>query len=239
LAGSRTGTRFSAVKSTPEEIAYLEDGGFSGLTGEVFSEGFLNGALLALPKMRAKAREGREIGVSIANQDRTEPQGMREIMRGLPARVLGLFTGNSDHSVARRGAATAFIIRVAGAAVAFLSQIILARWMGRYEFGVYVYVWTWLLLIGSLVPLGLCTAAQRFIPEYTTQGDAPRLRGYLFASRWLVMGIATLVGGITIAVLLTFKEHSRQSLCRAAGADVRLPADACTQRRAGRHLAIL
>lgn len=145
--------------------------------------------------------------MALANQDRTEPQGLRAMVRGLPARVLGLFAGNSDHSVARRGAATAFIIRVAGAGVAFLSQIVLARWMGRYEFGVYVYVWTWLLLIGSLVPLGLCTAAQRFIPEYTAQGDAPRLRGYLFASRWLVMGIATLVGGITIAVLVTFKGH--------------------------------
>jgi len=57
------------------------------------------------------------------------------------------------------------------------------------------------------VPLGLCTAAQRFIPEYTAQGDAPRLRGYIFASRWLVMGIATLVGGITVAALLTFQTY--------------------------------
>lgn len=145
--------------------------------------------------------------MAIANQDRTETQSLRETLRGLVARVWKLFSGTSDHSVARRGAATAFIIRVAGAAVAFLSQIILARWMGRYEFGVYVYVWTWLLLLGSLVPLGLCTAAQRFVPEYATQGDHDRLRGYIFASRWLVVAIATAVAGTTVAGLFVFEKY--------------------------------
>lgn len=145
--------------------------------------------------------------MAIANQDRLEERNLRTTVRGLVARGLGLFSGNSDHSIARRGAATAFLIRIAGAAVAFLSQIVLARWMGRHEFGIYVYVWTWLLLLGSLVPLGLCTAAQRFIPEYQTQGDSERLRGYIFASRWLVVAIATAVGAGTIAILFAFQQY--------------------------------
>ena len=52
----------------------------------------------------------------------------------------------------------------------YLSQILLARWMGSFEFGIYVYVWTWVLLIGDLADLGLASAAQRFIPEYTSRG---------------------------------------------------------------------
>ena len=53
-----------------------------------------------------------------------------------------------------RAAGTALLIRVAGAGIAFLSQPLLARWMGGYEFGVYAYVLTWVLLFGSFIDFG-------------------------------------------------------------------------------------
>jgi hypothetical protein len=43
------------------------------------------------------------------------------------------------------------------------TQVLLARWMGGFAFGIYVYVWTWVLLIGGLVDFGL-SSAQRFVP---------------------------------------------------------------------------
>ena len=55
-----------------------------------------------------------------------------------------------EHAVTRRMAGTAFAIRVASAVIVFLSQVLLARWMGDSEFGIYVYVWTWLMLVGSI-----------------------------------------------------------------------------------------
>ena len=76
----------------------------------------------------------------------------------------------SDRSVTQRVASAAFLIRVCSAALIYLSQIVLARWMGRTEFGIYVYVWTWVTLIGDMADLGLATAAQRFIPDITA-GD--------------------------------------------------------------------
>jgi O-antigen/teichoic acid export membrane protein len=43
----------------------------------------------------------------------------------------------------------------------------LARWMRRFEYGVFIYVWTWVLMIGSVADTGLSSSARRFIPEYT------------------------------------------------------------------------
>jgi O-antigen/teichoic acid export membrane protein len=96
----------------------------------------------------------------------------------------------------QRLAGTIFMLRVASAMLAYGSQILLARWMGSYEFGIYVYVWTWVLLIGQSLDLGLGTAAQRFIPEYRERGALDLLRGFLFGSRLLAFGSATAVAVI-------------------------------------------
>ncbi|MGE0605141.1 MAG: lipopolysaccharide biosynthesis protein, partial [Xanthobacteraceae bacterium] len=67
------------------------------------------------------------------------------------------------------------------------------RWMGSHEFGIYVYVWTWVMLIGGLLDVGLASAAQRFIPKYTNEGAFENLRGFLLGGRWLTFGIATVI----------------------------------------------
>ena len=90
----------------------------------------------------------------------------------------------------QRLAGTVFLIRVAAAMLAYGSQVLFARWMGTFEFGIYVYVWTWVLLIGQSLDLGLATAAQRFIPEYRERELFALLRGYVVGSRWLAVGIA-------------------------------------------------
>ena len=97
-----------------------------------------------------------------------------------------------EHAPAQRMAGTAFAIRVASAGVVFASQILLARWMGGSEYGVYAYVWTWLLLIGDLIHVGLPLTAQRHIPEYSQRGAFDLLRGYLIGTRWLTFGLGTL-----------------------------------------------
>jgi O-antigen/teichoic acid export membrane protein len=108
---------------------------------------------------------------------------------------------------AGRSAATALAIRVGSAVLAYATQVILARWMGRTEFGIYVYVWTWTLVLGDLAHFGLGYSAQRFIPEYTQNGRMDLLRGFLAASRWVVALAATAVAAVGIAGLWTFRSH--------------------------------
>ena len=112
--------------------------------------------------------------------------------RRLWARVTARL-GDSDLMLVQRLAGTVFLIRVASALLAYGSQVLFARWMGGFEFGIYVYVWTWVLLIGQALDLGLATAAQRFIPEYREQKRFDHLRGYLFGSRFVAVGVAMLV----------------------------------------------
>src|SRR3954469_420800 len=100
---------------------------------------------------------------------------------------------SSEHGAAQRMAGTAFAIRVTGAVVIFLSQILLARWMGGVEFGIYVYAWTWLQMIGDIIHFGLPLTAQRIVPEYTQRSDLEGLRGFLLGSRWVVFAAATAV----------------------------------------------
>ena len=131
----------------------------------------------------------------------------RAALGGSVARVHALFADGSESSLARRLAGAAFLIRVVSAAIAFVSQILLARWMGVFEFGVYVYTWTWVLLIGGMVDLGLGSAAQRFIPEYTEHGKFALLRGYLGGSRWLATGIATGIAVLGAAAVFLLSPH--------------------------------
>ena len=103
-------------------------------------------------------------------------QTARPLLHDAVARVRAWLADGSGTSLARRMAGTAFLIRVASAALAFASQVLFARWMGSSEFGIYVYVWTWVLLIGGIVDIGLASSAQRFIPEYTGRRQFDLLR---------------------------------------------------------------
>ena len=103
----------------------------------------------------------------------------------LRSSLQALLGGSSEASVTRRLAGTIFIIRVVSAALAYLSQILLARWMGGSDYGVYVYVWTWVLLLGSMMDFGISASAQKIIPEYRTRGEHALLRGFLSGSRWM------------------------------------------------------
>jgi O-antigen/teichoic acid export membrane protein len=120
----------------------------------------------------------------------TAPAG---ILARLRAKLGGTAGSSSEASLTRRLAGTIFIIRVVSAALAYFSQILLARWMGTSDYGVYVYVWTWVLLLGSMMDFGISASAQKIIPEYRTSGEHDLLRGFISGSRWLTFAVSALV----------------------------------------------
>ena len=118
------------------------------------------------------------------------PGGMVARLR---SRLRGLVGGSGEASVTRRLAGTIFIIRVISAVLAYFSQIVLARWMGGSDYGVYVYVWTWVLLLGSMMDFGISASAQKIIPEYRTGGKQALLRGFLSGSRWMTFVVSSII----------------------------------------------
>ena len=121
---------------------------------------------------------------------------------GLIVRLRRMLTGgSSEASVTRRLAGTVFVIRVVSAGLAYLSQILLARWMGGSDYGVYVYVWTWVLLLGSMMDFGISASAQKIIPEYRASGSSALLRGFLSGSRWMTFAVSSLVSLLLAGVV--------------------------------------
>lgn len=126
------------------------------------------------------------------------------------AKLSSMLSDNRDHPDEKRAklnAVFAFAIRVASAGLAYLSQIILARWMGSFEYGIFAYVWVCLLMLGGLSTLGLNTAVIRFIPEYTVKADFARLRGIIFQSRFITLIISTSLMVLSLALIVFFKDH--------------------------------
>ena len=145
--------------------------------------------------------------MSVTSSQETEAALRRQRPAYVFMRIKAWLGDHSDRSRAQRAAGIAFLIRVASAALLYVSQVLFARWMGSFEFGVYVYVWTWLLLLGGLVDLGIATGTQRFIPEYTGRKQLEMLRGFLSGSRWLVLAMATAWAALAALGVHLFGNH--------------------------------
>ncbi|AXS42826.1 lipopolysaccharide biosynthesis protein [Breoghania sp. L-A4] len=114
----------------------------------------------------------------------------------LRARLSALREGTTDAAGAQRTALFTFTVRIFGAALAYLSQVFLARWMGGHEYGIFVVVWTWIVIVGVIAPLGFNAAVLRLIPEYLEKNQPELLRGVLLGCRAYSVGSAALLAAI-------------------------------------------
>ena len=114
-------------------------------------------------------------------------------MASLVHRTHDVCRGDSEHARIQRNAVAAFSVRIASAGILYLTQVVLARWMGAFECGVYVFVWTWVLVLCGLSQLGLPTLAIRLVPEYRARAEHARLRGFLLGSRAVALLVGTAV----------------------------------------------
>jgi O-antigen/teichoic acid export membrane protein len=76
--------------------------------------------------------------------------------------------------------------------------------MGGSDYGIYVYVWTWVLLLGSMMDFGISSSAQKIIPEYRTRSEHALLRGFLTGGRWMTLAVSAAVSLLLAGLVRLF-----------------------------------
>lgn len=128
------------------------------------------------------------------------------------ARSIGLATSNSsdrsqtpshDAASLKRDASAAFLLRVASAALAYLSQIVLARMMGEYSYGIFAFAWIWVIILGRAVTFGFGESVVRFVPRYEEMRMPGATLAFLRSARCIVFS-GSLAVAIAGACILQF-----------------------------------
>lgn len=121
-------------------------------------------------------------------------------------RLDSLFNSRDEQGHAGRASLIAFAIRIASAAIALVSQVLMARWMGGFDYGIFVLVWTVMVMAGDISCLGFQTSIIRFIPEYREQGRLPELRGVIAAARIFVLVMSGIATALALAGVFLFSD---------------------------------
>lgn len=135
------------------------------------------------------------------------PPALRGRLSPLLDKLGPVLKSNDPKHLAQRMALVAFAIRVVSAAIAFVSQIILARLMGEFEYGIFVFVWVLVVLFGNLSCLGFHTAIIRFLPQYHARDALAEIRGLTTTVRIFALVSATGLAAVGIGGLWLFGDR--------------------------------
>jgi O-antigen/teichoic acid export membrane protein len=112
-----------------------------------------------------------------------------------------------DFKTVLLGAGLALIIRILASAIGYASIILLARWMGPLDYGLYSFAIAWMTLLAYPASLGLPGAAVRFVGQYAAANDWQHVVGFMQASSWLAFSCGALIATLTIPAVLYFKPY--------------------------------
>ncbi len=140
----------------------------------------------------------------IETAERLLPPGLRVKLAPLTRSLGRMMADDGEDARAQRRALTAFLIRIVSAAIAFVSQIVLARVMGEFEYGIFAFVWVLVVLVGNLSCLGFHTSIIRFLHQHRVAGDLAAVRGLTLTARLIALASSTTIGALGLLFLHLF-----------------------------------
>jgi O-antigen/teichoic acid export membrane protein len=94
---------------------------------------------------------------------------------------------------AQRSAAIVFAIRLAGAALNYGTQVLLARLMGNDAYGVFATTWVWILIVSHLTLFGLAQSICRLVPVYRVRDELHLARGLIVGGAMAALSLAAIL----------------------------------------------
>src|SRR5690242_336103 len=104
----------------------------------------------------------------------------------------------------RRGASGALLVQVGGAGFSLIVNVLLARLVGKSQYGIYAYAMSWVSVLGVLALLGQSSSVVRLVPVYLHRKEWSTLRGLRRGSSAIVLGgsiAIMLIGGAVVFAL--------------------------------------
>lgn len=102
-----------------------------------------------------------------------------------------------DTASAGRAGLFALAIRLANAAIAYITQIIFARLLGEFEYGIFALGWVWIAILGHTSTFGFSMSSIRFLAQYEATGEKDHAVGFFRFSLivpLVVSGLAAVFG---------------------------------------------
>lgn len=101
------------------------------------------------------------------------------------------------------GGSIGFIGEISSKVTQFLALLLLARYLGPTEFGLFTIAWAIVSVASTVGVVGLNKALIRFIPTFEREGDLPKLRG-------IIISVICITGGFSLVIF--FILHSLSNI---------------------------
>ena len=104
----------------------------------------------------------------------------------------------------RRGASGAFIVNTVGTALGLLANLVMARLIGRSEYGVYALMFSWVSVLVMVAQAGQDISIIRFLPGYIQDRAWGKVRGLRIGVGLFVLATSLCVaiaGGVVVHVI--------------------------------------